>query len=185
MGVEMKPIEFDASMTMLIGDDGLGIEIYDENASICICKIKLGPEETCAALGRRAFCKAKKAIAYGLDRIGKYMILDTLMFEMSEHDYSTQKQVAADMVREICPDGWVPDTEFNSQDSFHNEGDKTIAKTIIRAWVSREEKEKWEREKRTVCRNCGGRGFVGGDPDDEAMEDCVVCDGEGTVSANP
>ena len=98
------PLQFDASVTLIIGDEGLIIKIHDDNAGILLCEVKLDPEETCSALGRRAHCKAKKATAYSLDRIGKYRIVDSLKFDMPEHTYTNQRAVAVEEAQRLCPE---------------------------------------------------------------------------------
>jgi len=141
-------LQFDASVTLLVGDEGLTIHIYDDNANILLCEVKLGPEETCSALGRHAYCKAKKATAYGLDRIGKYRIVDNFKFDMPEHTCVNKQAVAVEEAQRLCPDGWEPDLCFDSQNSFFTIGEKTVARTCIRSWVnSKEEKDAWESAK--------------------------------------
>jgi len=141
-------VQFDADVTMQIGKEGLTIQIEDRNAGTRICEVKLGPEEACAALGSHASCKAQKATAYGLHLIGKYQIMDDFVFEMPEHDWRNSQEVAAEKAKRICPDGWMPDLYFNSQNSFFVDDDgKTMARTYMRMWVSKDEKDTWDAKK--------------------------------------
>jgi hypothetical protein len=75
---------------------------------------------------------------FDLDRVGKNMEHKRLEFQMPsgvvETAY-TRDEVAAMRAKDNCPDGWVPDLYFNSQDSYFKEMGKDMAHCTIRRWV--------------------------------------------------
>jgi hypothetical protein len=68
----------------------------------------------------------------GLEKIGKRHQHKTFEFPIP---VGRNKIKAREIVSSICPEGWVPDKEFNSQDSFFIKDGEYWARTIIRRWV--------------------------------------------------
>lgn len=52
--------------------------------------------------------------------------------------WKTRKKAAADIADRVCPDGWIADHYFNSQNSFYYKDGQTWARTTIRRWVDKE-----------------------------------------------
>ncbi len=72
----------------------------------------------------------------GLDKVGKRLETDDLIFEMpSRVKYSERNQVAAELARESAPDGWEASDYFCAQDSFFEKDGKSYARTSISRWV--------------------------------------------------
>jgi hypothetical protein len=72
----------------------------------------------------------------GLDKVGKRIESDELIFEMpSRVKYSERKQIAAALARKAAPDGWEASGYFYAQDSFFEKDGKSYARTLISRWV--------------------------------------------------
>jgi hypothetical protein len=155
----MKKID-EGSVTLLFNDDGLDIEIRDEGSSVIIVKATLNVKQACQALSRLGNTPAKVEVGE-LSRVGLYMIHDILKFEVdrsvyySHHDDNNKGlNLLAD---KACPEGWRPDYYFNSQNSFFTEGQKSFARCIIRKWVTKEEADRFNKEKEERVTKKGGK----------------------------
>ena len=115
------------------GDRPVEIEIEDELSSQSFCKITISHENFIAALGRLK-CSHMDMEVYGLEKVGKKMIMKPFEFEMPKHDYKNQKEIAKKEVLKVCPKGWEADDWFSGQESFERRGNKVIAHTTIRKW---------------------------------------------------
>ena len=129
-------MKIDAKLTMLVGEDGARIEIRDEASSITFVRINVKPDQFMAALGRLCNVDCDVAEVFGLDNLGKKLEVSELVIELPEStDFHSRKQVAKMIAKEKCPDGWVSDGYFSSQNSFFRRGAKEFARTTIRTWV--------------------------------------------------
>ena len=129
-------MKIDATLTMLVSEEGARIEIRDEASSITFVRIHVKPDQFTAALGRLCNVDCDVAEVFGLDNLGKKLEVSELVIELPEStDFHNRKQVAKMIANEKCPDGWVSDGYFNSQNSFFRRGAKEFARTTIRTWV--------------------------------------------------
>lgn len=122
-------------ITMLLNDDGLSIELIDDNASITFARVKLNRGQTCQALSRLAYTHCTKMEVRGLDRVGKKMEHKTLEFVMPDCSWADKRQIAELEAKKQCPKGWVCSDYFGSQNSFFRKDSVEYARTTIRRWV--------------------------------------------------
>ncbi len=138
----------DARITLLAdsgnppgGEPGVTIELHDYDASVMFAKVTLTPEQWVSAMSRLGYVECEIEV-YGLDKLGKKMINEPFEFclgKSSKYTASELKDVAIEMVKEACPDGWIADSYFQSQDSFFFKDGETWARTTIRKWVDVED----------------------------------------------
>lgn len=121
-----------ANVSILVGSDGATIEIRDGLSRIRFVKLTLTPEQLCRALSREVEIECEMQVT-GLDKVGKKMEMANIEFEMPEENRN--KELAARLAGEKCPDGWQPDLYFGSKDSFFNRNGKLWGRTIIRRWI--------------------------------------------------
>jgi len=142
----------DARITMLVGEDGLKIELYDGVSSVHYAEVRLTPEQFAQALGRlgNTHCTAE---VYNLEKLNKRHEHKMFEFELPyDPMWKDRVKVASEAVLKVCPEGWEPDLHFMSQGSFFNKDGKPWARTAIRRWVEMDEEQyeqfKKEREAR-------------------------------------
>ena len=117
-------------------DNDVEITLCDSISSTTVCTIKLDGKEFLRCLGRLANTPCE--VSYGLlDRVGRALELDTLVFPMDEKaKWSEKEDVARKLAEEHCPDGWVCDHYYSKQGSFFWKDGKYYGKTTIRRWVA-------------------------------------------------
>lgn len=130
-------MKIQGKITILFDRDGLKIEVYDDAAKIKFLTVQLDQEQTCEALARIA--NTPCAIeAVGLKNVGKVRESQAFEFPMPEMKGQTQpgrKEVAEELIKELCPEGWTPSTYFGSKDSFYTRDGKDYARTTIFRWI--------------------------------------------------
>ena len=137
MEEEMK---INAQISMLFGEDGLTIEIRDDDASITFVNIHMTPSQVTQAFSRLMNTRVEKCEIRGIEHVGKVMEWRDFEFPIAESGYNQRKLLAAEKVKEVCPEGWIPSTYFGSKDSFFQKDGVPYAKTTIRRWVDKENK---------------------------------------------
>jgi len=131
----------DARITILVNQEYTTIELYDYVSGLTIVDIKLTAEQLSQALSRLGYTKCEAKIL-NAEMINKNMEMDKLSFEIGEierfkkgaNKLITEKALAA------CPEGWIPDTSFNSQDTFFEKDGIKYARTTIRRWITSPQK---------------------------------------------
>ena len=123
-------------ITMLASEDGMKIELHDNDASITFAHIKLTPIQLAQALGRLGYTECEIEVRL-LDKIGKKMEHKGFTFELPETDTFRNKDLAKKIGAESCPEGWESDLHFGSQGSFFTKDGKQYARTTIRRWVDK------------------------------------------------
>ncbi|MFA5745632.1 MAG: hypothetical protein WCX79_00245 [Candidatus Paceibacterota bacterium] len=136
--METKSIE--AQISIIAGyDDVINITVEDKSSSTKFLQMTMTREQFVnATMNRLCNTEVQTAKVQNLDRVGKKMELRPFTFELpvGVHTYdSGLEQLAGKMVRNICPDGWIPDTHFGSRGSFYTEDGKVMARTTLRKWV--------------------------------------------------
>jgi hypothetical protein len=125
----------DARITILCNHDHVTIEVEDRDANTEFVKITMTPKQWCEALSRAALTKCKAEVC-GLDRIGKKHENRPLEAPMPDGvGRDERKDIAADAIAKVLPDGWVSDDYFGSQGSFFIRDGKPWCRTTIRRWV--------------------------------------------------
>ncbi len=127
-------MKIEGNLTILVSSERIEISVRDRNAGVKFLSTVINPETFCSMLGRLAEVPVELEVK-GLQKVGKTMEIDTLEFCMPSHSYEEQKTVATTEAIKACPDGWIPDTYFGSQDSFFRVGEKEMARCIIKRWV--------------------------------------------------
>jgi hypothetical protein len=125
-------------ITILCDEDGATIELHDEDASLTFARVKLTSTQYCQALGRLAYTPCFSMEVKGLDKVGKQMENRPLIFEVPKelpYKRDERDKLLIPILEKVCPEGWVYDMGFHSQDSFFSKDGKSYAKTTIRRWV--------------------------------------------------
>ena len=133
----------DGRITLLVDSDerriGMHIELYDFTSSTTFAKIYLNPEQMAKALSRLGYTPCSIEM-YNLDKLGKKMEHKPFKFKIKENLYfKDNKKKLARIAKRKCPEGWEPDTSFDSQNSTFKKNGKTYAQTTIRRWVDIED----------------------------------------------
>ena len=129
-----------AKIDLSFSDNGLDIRIKDGDASITFVELHLNQEQACQAMSRLSSTTVEKCELRGIDKVGKKMEIDYLEFNMDNNvKYADRRKEAFAIAKDKCPEGWVPDNYFGSQDSFKNaKNGQLIARATIRRWVDKE-----------------------------------------------
>lgn len=132
-------MKVDAQITILSSyDDSIKLKVYDKTSGVTFLDMTLTREQFInATMNRLGNTDVKSTYLCHLDKVGKTMEMQTLEFEMPDGSEFRDKEVAAKIVHEKCPDGWTPDTGFSSQNSFFTKmkSNGRYARTTIRRWV--------------------------------------------------
>jgi hypothetical protein len=117
-------------------NDSITVTVIDKDSSTAFLHMVLTREQFInATMNRLAYTEVGSAYFENVDRVGKTLELDTLVFEIPKHgDTESARKIA----QEQCPEGWVPDLYFQSQNSFYIEDNKYYARTTIRRWIEKE-----------------------------------------------
>lgn len=121
-------------ITLLFNPDGLTIELYDELAGVEFLEVTLTAEQAIKAMSRqgRVDCEFD---TYGLDKVGKVISRDTIVFEMPEkYNFKDRKSIASELAAKKCPEGWGPVLYLESRDSFFNKNGKEFCQVGIVRW---------------------------------------------------
>jgi hypothetical protein len=125
----------DGRITFLINREETTIEIRDNIAGITFVRVKLTPKQLSSALSRIMYTECESVEVENLEKVGKVRESKKIEFEIPKNTYSSDKELLKKLTDEACPDGWIPDYYFNSQDSFYMKKGKRYARVIIRRWV--------------------------------------------------
>ena len=129
-------MEIKGSVTILFSDEGMVIEVRDDDAAVNFLNVKLNQKQTCQVLSRLGNVKPEKCEVFGLHKIGKKMEHETLEFEFPDNTtYSNRENLASEIAKTKCPEGWEPDLYFGSKNSFYYENGKFYARCTIRRWI--------------------------------------------------
>lgn len=128
-----------AEVSVMFGNDGLKIEVYDADAGIQFLELRLNQEQTCEALSRLGNTSCEYAEVWGLECVGKTQEHEMFEFQLPIlTEYCTlRKGVAIAEVDRVCPPGWTADHYFGSQSSFFTKDGNPWARTTIRRWVEK------------------------------------------------
>ncbi len=130
-------VDFEGQISIIVGNDGVEIQIHSKSASLRIIEIKLSSNDFVRALGRLGYLPCECRIM-SPDRANKTHEHKSFEFELPESaNWRNQKEIAIKTVDSVCPEGWEPDHYFGAQDSFRTDQKtgKTYAKTHIRRWI--------------------------------------------------
>lgn len=128
-------MKINAKISILFANDGLSIEVYDEQARVEFLSIRLNKKQACEAMSRVAHTECTAEVR-GLDKVGKVREAQRLEFEMPGNvSWQKSKEVAAETAKKLCPPGWTVSTYFGSKDSFFKRDGKDYAQTTIYRWV--------------------------------------------------
>ena len=133
--------EINARISILSSyEDSINIVVEDKDAGVRFLVMSLTREEFVnAAMNRRACVNVSKTEVFALDKIGKKEEYKEFEFEIPTTTSldKNQKEIAIEIVKKMCPEGWVPDTHFGSQNSFFKKNGKPYVRTMIRRWVDK------------------------------------------------
>lgn len=118
------------------GDAGVTIELRDNDANVSFAEITLTPEQWVSAMSRLGYVKCDIKV-FQLDKIGKKMVNKTFEFPLRKNEAGniSDEVLAIAKIKEICPDGWIADPYFKSQNSFFFKDGEKWARTTIRQWT--------------------------------------------------
>lgn len=115
-------------------DDYISITITDDKSSKRVLEAKLDLRSFANCITGFAAQHCDLTVYDVFDKVGKTIETDFIEFPMPE-DFQHDKEVAKVQAEKHCPEGWVPDKSFNSQNSFFQIDGKSYARTTIRRWV--------------------------------------------------
>ena len=127
-------MKINGKITILVGELGTTIELYDSDASTTFAKVVLTPEQLSSALSRLAYTECDIEV-FGLEKLGKRMEHKKFDFEVPK---DIDKKELAKLSQELIDKengGWISDGYFSSQDSFFTRDDKRYARCIVRRWL--------------------------------------------------
>lgn len=131
----MKENKLKGKITILVGRERTTIEIRDDLSSENIVEVELTPEQLSEALSRMMYTECTiNSTCQHPERIGKKMITKRITVRLHEsvNTYTQERlRVIAD---KNCPEDYVPDYYFNSQNTFTYEGDKLYLNYTVRTW---------------------------------------------------
>lgn len=130
----------EAGITILFNEDGLKIELHDEEAGVLFAHVALNAAQTCQAMSRLSQTRCNVEVR-NLEKVGKREEYKPFIFPIPDDvGYGKERDRAATQAAlELCPEGWTPDTYFGSQDSFLIQDGKPMARCMIRRWVDVDE----------------------------------------------
>lgn len=140
-------MKINAQITLLFNQDGLSLRVYDDDAAITFIELTLNQEQTCQALSRLSHTHVADAEVFGLDKVGKKMLMDEISFELPgiksySRDCKEKAAIAGQHYLNVtgqAADGWVLDDYFSSRKSFTYKGETLIGHATIRKWIDKEE----------------------------------------------
>jgi len=134
-------MKIQAQISIMFSDNGLDIQIRDNDSFIEFIDLHLNPKQTCQALSRLGNTPVETCDVIGLEHVGKYLETQKLTFGMPEN-FPYDKELAYNQARMNCPEGWEVDNYFGSQDSFFTDKHGLhFARATIRRWVDKKEGE--------------------------------------------
>ena len=134
-------MKVNAKITMLFRENGLTIEVTDDDSCLTFLDIHMSSEQICKALSRLASVSVDSCEVYGLERIGKTMEHKRFSFQIPGESFRDRKALAEQISQSQCPEGWESDNYFGSQDSFFSKDGKDYARTTRRRYIEKPEGE--------------------------------------------
>lgn len=120
-------------------DDDQGcmeVRIFDESSSKRFVTVRISLKDFCNCITGLYNVPCVGEVN-GLDKIGKTMEHKDFTFPLGKKKiYGDEgKKIAIKACEKHCPEGWIFEKHFNSQNSFFEKDGKDWARTIIRRWV--------------------------------------------------
>lgn len=132
-------MEIDVNVSIIGSGEGVVLEVRDALSRCRIVRIELSHEKFCQMVMRSIAEEPCVATVGDLSKVGKRKVSDVLTFELPSGTGGLPREdVAAQLAKELCPDGWEPDCYFGSQGSFFYRDDKTFARCRIYRWEDAE-----------------------------------------------
>lgn len=130
----MTPKKIKAQITIRASyDDSINIAVEDKASGIQFLDLTMTREQWINATMNQLGCtEVAVAEVRGLGDVGKTMEMKSFEFEILKPG---DDKLAMAFVHMHCPEGWVPDMSFSSQDSFFDKEGKHYARITIRRWV--------------------------------------------------
>jgi|GEM_PF-1844841 len=116
------------------------ISFSDDNSSIEFASARMSLVKFAECITGLSHCEGIGEVR-GLDKVGKKMEHDEIIFEMPDHTYENKKMIAKEAGNKALKEqrtrdsGWVISDSFNSQGSFFRKDNKEYARASIRRWV--------------------------------------------------
>lgn len=121
-------------ITLLFNPEGLTIKLADELAGVDFLKVTLTAEQALQVMSRHGMVDCEFE-TYGLDKVGKVISRDTIVFEMpKDYNFWDRESIASKLATEKCPEGWEPVLYFGSKDSFFYKNGKEFCQVRIVRW---------------------------------------------------
>ena len=130
-------MKLDIGMTLLVQRNGVRLEIRDNASRVTFLRGIINSDSFMRMLSSQGDVEVEAVEIKGLEKLGKEHEHKKFEFEMPETRYSNQKAIAENIAQKTCPEGWVADRHFNSQDSFFTKGGKSMARCTIRRWIDK------------------------------------------------
>ena len=125
--------------------DSIVITVYDNDSATNFLQMVMTREQFVnATMNRLAHTEVGAAFLENVERVGKTLELDQLVVVIPK--YGDREAAAAKIAYEKCPEGWLPDLYFQSQESFFSKDGKDYARCNIRRWVEKEDQRPSQRK---------------------------------------
>jgi len=144
-GVAMK---VNAKITMLFSEEGMNIQLHDDDSTLTFLDIHLSQQEVMSAFSRLSYTPVTKCEVYQLEKIGMLHENKSFSFPFDERElpYGDRKKEAYKIALQQCPEGWEVDNYFSSQDSFFTDKFGVRgARCTIRRWTKKGESNEKEK----------------------------------------
>ena len=113
------------------GEKYISIQIKDESSRIRFLEVKISLDQFAECITGRSEVPIMMTVS-GLEHIGKVKESKPMSFPISSHD----RDLAAKLAKELCPEGWLVSKYFGSQKSFsHDNAEGYTAHTTIYRYV--------------------------------------------------
>lgn len=133
-------MKINGKITFLVNREFTEIEIYDADASVQFCNIRLTPEQLSSMLARMGYVSSCDMRVANLDKVGKLHENKTYEFEItdvSSRDDDALYHAAKTSLKNDGMNEWEPDKYFRSQNSFFSKNGNNWARCTIRRWIQK------------------------------------------------
>jgi len=129
----MKKSKF--SVTFLIDNNQTTLKVQCPTSKELILDLDFTNEQLIQLMSRLACVEVDGEVSEHLERVGMKREHKDFTFPLLQKDaYNTDK--AREIIKDACPDGWLAQTSFSSQNSFFTTTDGVaMARTTLYRWV--------------------------------------------------
>jgi hypothetical protein len=131
----MSRYQFNGAIALLFGDDGMRLELRDESSRQTFLYVHVPEDQVSKMLSRLASIPCRFGL-HAPERVGLIHEHKSFAFPIPKSDFKTRREIAIQAGESLCPEGWVMDRDFSSQNSFFALNGEEMARTTIRRYVA-------------------------------------------------